>query len=190
MSTSWASVWLWFDVSDIRIGLCTWIHEQGSHLLCCHSRSLLWLLGRHIGAYGCYNNLGLGTWTSAQSECAGVGGHILALELLEEFDAINGNSLISQTHYSSDKYSTMQHFVTEMCTRVPISIIKRNIVGYGTGEFWDWCYRLLMGRLMLCIDGRVELRAWSNKSCLIPYMFMFLNCVDIFCYSSTMGWRM
>ena len=38
---------------------------------------------------------------------------------------------------ASDKYPTMHHFITEMCTHVHISVIKCCIVGYGTDAFWD-----------------------------------------------------
>ena len=39
-------------------------------------------------------------------------------------------------------YPIMHHFVTEMCTRVHISVTKRCIVGCGTGALWDSCNRL------------------------------------------------
>ena len=35
----------------------------------------------------------------------------------------------------------MHHFVTEMCTRVNISVTKWCIMGYGTGALWDLCNR-------------------------------------------------
>ena len=34
-------------------------------------------------------------------------------------------------------YPTMQHFVTEMCTHVHISVTKCCILWYGTDAFWD-----------------------------------------------------
>ena len=42
---------------------------------------------------------------------------------------------------ASDKYPTMHHFVTEMCTYVHISVTKWCIVEYGTGILWDLCDR-------------------------------------------------
>ena len=42
-----------------------------------------------------------------------------------------------KSHNASDKYPTMHHFVTEMCTCVHISVTKWCIVGYGTGALWD-----------------------------------------------------
>ena len=42
-----------------------------------------------------------------------------------------------KSHNASDKYPTMHHFVTEMCTRVHISVTKWWIVGYGMDAFWD-----------------------------------------------------
>ena len=41
----------------------------------------------------------------------------------------------------------MQHFVTEMCTRVHISVTKWCIVGYGTGALWDVCNRSIITSL-------------------------------------------
>ena len=49
-------------------------------------------------------------------------------------------SLIDPFHKSqnaSDKYHTMHHFVTEMCTHVHISVTKCCIMGYGRDAFWD-----------------------------------------------------
>ena len=42
-----------------------------------------------------------------------------------------------KSHNASDKYPTMQHFVTEMCTHVHISVTKCCIGGCGTDAFWD-----------------------------------------------------
>ena len=42
-----------------------------------------------------------------------------------------------KTHNASDKYPTRYHFVTEVCTRVHISVTKWCIVRYGTGAMWD-----------------------------------------------------
>ena len=49
---------------------------------------------------------------------------------------------INPSHKStnaSDKYSTIHHFVTEICTHVQISVIKWRIVGYLSNAFWDLC---------------------------------------------------
>ena len=47
-------------------------------------------------------------------------------------------------HNALDKYPTMYHFVTEMCTYVHISVTKWCIVGYGTGALWDLCSRSII----------------------------------------------
>ena len=44
-----------------------------------------------------------------------------------------------KSHNASDEYPTMHHFVTEMCTRVHISVTKWCIVGYWTNALWDLC---------------------------------------------------
>ena len=44
-----------------------------------------------------------------------------------------------KSHNTSDKYPTMYHFVTEICTHVHISVTKWCIVRYGTGALWDLC---------------------------------------------------
>ena len=48
------------------------------------------ILAGSTGVIGCYIDLGPGTWTSARSICAGLGGYVLALESREELDAISG----------------------------------------------------------------------------------------------------
>ena len=48
-----------------------------------------------------------------------------------------------KSHNASDKYATMHHFVTEMCTSVPISVTKRGIVVYRTGVCWNLCERFI-----------------------------------------------
>ena len=40
-------------------------------------------------------------------------------------------------HNASATYPTMHHFVTEMCTRVHISVTKWYIAGYRIGALWD-----------------------------------------------------
>ena len=44
-------------------------------------------------------------------------------------------------HNASEKYTTMHHFVTEMCTYVHISVTKWCIMGCDTGALWDLCNR-------------------------------------------------
>ena len=45
-----------------------------------------------------------------------------------------------KSHKAVDKYTTMHHFVTEMCKQVHISVTKWFIVGYWTGgALWDSC---------------------------------------------------
>ena len=44
-----------------------------------------------------------------------------------------------KSYNALDKYPTMHHFVTEICTHVYIFVIKWCIVRYGTGELWDTC---------------------------------------------------
>ena len=46
-----------------------------------------------------------------------------------------------QSHNASDTYPTMQHFVTEMCTHVHISVTICCIVGCRTIALWDSCNR-------------------------------------------------
>ena len=45
--------------------------------------------------------------------------------------------LSHNSHNASNKYPTMHHFVTEMCTHVHISVTKWCIVEYGTDALWD-----------------------------------------------------
>ena len=54
------------------------------------------------------------------------------------------------SHNALDKYPTMHHFVTEMCTCVHISVTKWSIVGHGTVALWD-------------------LWDWSNKPALVQH---------------------
>ena len=49
-----------------------------------------------------------------------------------------------KSHDAWDKYSTMHHFVIEMCTRVHISVTKCCTVGWGTGVSWDLCNRSIV----------------------------------------------
>ena len=53
----------------------------------------------------------------------------------------------------------MHHFVTEMCTRVHISVTKYCIVGYGTNVFWDlWDGSISMvAQHILCINRKTLL---------------------------------
>ena len=46
-------------------------------------------------------------------------------------------SMLHKSHNELKKYPTMPRFVTEMCTRVHVSITKWHIVGYKTGALLD-----------------------------------------------------
>ena len=48
----------------------------------------------HVGVIGCYSKLERETWASAQSKCAGLGGHVVAIESPEENIIMSGNWLI------------------------------------------------------------------------------------------------
>ena len=65
-----------------------------------------------------------------------------------------------KSHNASDKYPTMQHFVTEMCTHVHISVTKCCIMGYDTDAFWDLWNRAIDMRL----QGKDMSKAiiWTN----------------------------
>ena len=73
-----------------------------------------------------------------------------------------------KSHYASDKYPRMHHFVTEMCTHVHISVTKWCIVGHGTGALWDLCNRSIkmMGVITNpCLNLPYTLLVkWSNGS--------------------------
>ena len=45
--------------------------------------------------------------------------------------------LYQKSHDALDKYPTISHIVTEMCTDVHISVTEWCIVGYETGALWD-----------------------------------------------------
>ena len=69
-----------------------------------------------------------------------------------------------KSHNASDNYPTVHHFVTEMCTRVHISVTKWCIVGYGTGEFWNlW-------------DGSIPTQ-WPCLSCLVLFCLVLYHIV-------------
>ena len=57
------------------------------------------------------------------------------LELIEAEWHIYTIDPSNKSHNASDKYPTMHHFATEMCTQVHISVTKCCIVGYGTDAF-------------------------------------------------------
>ena len=48
-----------------------------------------------------------------------------------------------KSHNALDRYPTVQHFVTEMCTHVHISVTKCCIVGHGSVALWDLCDDLI-----------------------------------------------
>ena len=47
-----------------------------------------------------------------------------------------------KSHNASDKYPTMHHVVTEMCTHVHISVTTCCIMGYTTVALWDFATSL------------------------------------------------
>ena len=51
------------------------------------------------------------------------------------------SDLLHKSRNVFDKYPIMQHFVTEMCTYVYISVTKRCTVGYLSNALWDLCDR-------------------------------------------------
>ena len=70
--------------------------------------------------------------------------------MLIQYQAITWTSTVlspldpsHKSNHASDKYPTLHHFVTEMCTSVHISVTKWCIVGYGTGVLWDLCNRTI-----------------------------------------------
>ena len=58
----------------------------------------------------------------------------LVLYVARQFMSID---LSHKSQNASVPYPTMQHFITEMCTCVHISVIKCCIVGYLSDAFWD-----------------------------------------------------
>ena len=63
-----------------------------------------------------------------------MGCNYLSLSLIPAFDTIDPSH---KSQNASVPYPTMQHFVTEMCTGVHISVTKWCIVGYLSGALWD-----------------------------------------------------
>ena len=58
-----------------------------------------------------------------------------------------------KSHTAFDQYTTMHHFLTEMCTQVHISVTKQCIVGYWTGALWDYlCNRSISYKLIHTIN--------------------------------------
>ena len=49
-----------------------------------------------------------------------------------------------KSHNALEKYPTMHHFVTEICTYLHISEMKGCIVGYGTDASWDLSDRCIL----------------------------------------------
>ena len=59
-----------------------------------------------------------------------------------------------KSHNASNKYPTMHHFITEMCTHVHISVTKRCIVGFWTGAFWElWVCAIAALYAVSCLGG-------------------------------------
>ena len=79
--------------------------------------------------------------TKLWSFCSGL--RALTIRVLNPgyFETIRSIDPSNKSHNVLGKYPTMHHFVTEMCTRVHISVTKWCIVGSGTGALWDLCNR-------------------------------------------------
>ena len=63
------------------------------------------------------------------------------------------NRPIPQISQCIRQYPTMHHFITEICTRVHISVTNRRIVGYGTDAAWDLCNWSIEGRISYPTDS-------------------------------------
>ena len=104
------------------------------------------------------------------------------------YNMVSYNTIVPahKSHIASDKYPTMHHFVTEMCTHVHISVTKWCIVGYGTGALWDLCSQPI-DTLQLSHKGEImsfacELKVWSRlyfHCCCAKYniMLYLTNCL-------------
>ena len=105
----------------------------------------------------------------------------MAIIWLHPFSMLTDPSHKSQN--ASDKYPIMNHFVTEMCTHVHISVTKWCIVGYGTGALWDLCNRSIGHPRILAIWVDVYPVCWplspiltfhtciSYDGLVIPYLW-------------------
>ena len=75
-----------------------------------------------------------------------------------------------KSHNASDKYPTTQHFVTEMCTCVHISVTKWCIVGYLSEALWDLCNRF---------NGKpCYNRPWYNRTWLHHWKLIAMRLLD------------
>ena len=80
--------------------------------------------------------------------------------------------LFHKSHNASDKYRTMQHFATEMCTHVHIFVTKCCIMAYGTHAFRDlW-------------NGSI---CWLFLKCLFVFFFNF-HFFEACCCGSNCQW--
>ena len=103
----------------------------------------------------------------------------------------SGIGTINTSHKSqpaSDKYPTMHHFVTEMCTHVHISVTNWCILGYSTGALWDLWNRSRV-RLPKCQwnhrkerRGMWQARQTSTNVCSRNLLFSLL--LMLLCYFS------
>ena len=84
-----------------------------------------------------------------------------------------------KSHKALDKYPTVHHFVTKMCTHVHIYVTKWCTGGYGT----VYATGLLYGKqyLTICVSQCACWWAGASASTMMP-MFWSLSCI------STQGW--
>ena len=74
-----------------------------------------------------------------------------------------------KSHNASDKYPTMHHFITEMCTHL---VTKWCIVGFGTGALWD-----LWGGSIPCKQSHSDARITFVAMCRIGTGYQNGDCV-------------
>ena len=75
--------------------------------------------------------------------------------------------LVHKSHNAIVAYPRMQHFVTEMCTCVHISVTKWCILGYFSEAFWDWWNEsITLGQLrgLPCSLSIQVLWCWPNMT--------------------------
>ena len=108
-----------------------------------HRSHNIWALRR-------WSEIGAGPSRKVCGKCTGIyrpaGKSVITSLAITRYSMKHSNSTyrsISQSHNVPVPYPTTHHFVTEMCTRVYISVTKRCIVGYlsdafHTWDLWDW----------------------------------------------------
>ena len=86
-----------------------------------------------------------------------------------------------KSHNALDRYPTVQHFVTEMCTHVHISVTKCCIVGHGSVALWDlWDDLIAICRLrifhaeFLLIEAETKKLTFNRRN--FPMHFLEWKC--------------